>query len=43
MLNMFTFDVFSIYHSLDQSVTVVALFIFCLVSQEYNLSFIQNI
>ena len=31
---MFTYDVFSVCHSLSQSITGIALFIFCLISQE---------
>ena len=44
MLNMFTFIVFSVCHSLGQSVTCIALLIFCLIPQEYSflLKFIKR-
>ena len=38
MLNMFTFDVLSVCHSLSQPVMVIALFIFWLITHEYNFS-----
>ena len=36
MLNMFTFNLFSVCHSLGQSVTGIALFIFWLRPEVYN-------
>ena len=38
ILNMLTFDVGSVFHSLCQSVTGIALFIFWIITQEYNFS-----
>ena len=38
MIDKFTFDVFSVCHSLGQSVTGIALFICCLIPQEYSFS-----
>ena len=39
MLNMFTFDVFLVWHSLGQSVMgIITLFILWLISPEYSLS-----
>ena len=38
MLDMFTFDVFLVCSSLGQSVTGIALFIFCVIHQENSIS-----
>ena len=38
MLDMFTFDLFSVCHSRGQSVTDTALFTFWLIPQEYSCS-----
>ena len=45
MINMFTYDMFSVCHSLGQFVMGIALFIFGLIPQEYSLrrKFYKNI